>query len=56
MPQLSTEERLFIAEKYIETKNFVIAHKHLRLKFNHKSPCKKSIQKILESIAPSVQV
>ena len=41
---LTTEERVFIVENYIETESFTTVQSKFRLTFNGKSLCKKSIQ------------
>ena len=43
IPQLTTEEGVFIVEKYIEIKSFPTVQRHFRLTVNHESPYKKSI-------------
>lgn len=42
--QLTIEEHVFISEKNIGTKSFITVKRQFRSRFNHKSPCKTSIQ------------
>ena len=47
MPQLTTEERIFIVEKHIESKSINHVRQHFSLRFTCEAPCKRTIQCIV---------
>ena len=44
MSQLTTEERIFIVEKYIESKSINHVRQQFSLWFNRKAPSKRTVQ------------
>ena len=43
IPQISKEERIFVAEKYFERKSYIAVQAAFRQRFNQAPPCKKTI-------------
>ena len=44
MPQLTTEEQIFMVEKYIKSKSINHVRQLFSLRFNREVPCKSTIQ------------
>ena len=44
MPQISKEERAFVAETFFERKSYIAVQAAFQQRFNQAPPCKKTIQ------------